>query len=75
MAVVDWFESPTQGLDWNGDIACPCIYKRRKSDLDGNFWDLRGLQATKVILALHLSRPDMWQVLHVDSDFVEKEYC
>ena len=74
VAVVAWFKQPAPPLDWNAEIKCPCVLKQYRSDPDGNYWDLHNIVPTKIIMAPHLRNENVWQVLHVDSDFLTRPY-
>jgi hypothetical protein len=73
-ADVEWFKSPPAPHDMNTDINCPVMCKKFTSDPNGNFWGLPFIAATHVILAPHLQFSSYWQALHVDSDFLERDY-
>jgi hypothetical protein len=71
----EWFERPDERDAWTGDIDCPAVCKKTYNDRAGNLWDLFSIVPTKVILAPHLQKPvTLWQVLHVDSDFMTRDY-
>ena len=73
VANVEWFKI-LPGNHMNAELGCPVVCKQIQSDPEGNFWDMTQIIPTKVILAPHLTYPDMWQVLHVDSDFLTRQY-
>ena len=73
VASVLWYKIQP-GSDWNEELGCPVVCRQYKGDPEGNFWDVNQIIPTKVILAPHLKQPAMWQVLHVDSDFLTRQY-
>lgn len=75
IADVTWFKrlsAAGQGL--NKSINCPVVSKTASDDPNGSWWTVRGLVPTNFSLAPHASNDNVWQVLHIDSDFATRHY-
>ncbi|GAX86133.1 hypothetical protein CEUSTIGMA_g13546.t1 [Chlamydomonas eustigma] len=80
IADVKWFHQEEgqvgrERKNWNEALQCPVVLKTFKSDPHGNYWPVRLLAPTSLMLAPHLSRSECWQVLHLQSDaFIRKAF-
>lgn len=78
IADVSWFKwhLPSAGVEgnMNKQIGAPFVSKSMTSRVDGNFWAVENLVATRVALATHHTLNTCWQVLHRDSNFLTKPY-
>ena len=59
--------------DWHAKLKCPQVNQASKSDPNGNYWPLKDLIPTKVSLG-PAADPELWIVLHADSDFLSRDY-
>ena len=83
VAAVKWYgvperrrhegESRLARRDWHPKLKCPQVDRVSKSDPTGNYWPLKDLIPTKVSLG-PAADDHLYIVLHVDSDFLTRDY-
>lgn len=81
LATTSWFKDVPQDRvcanlstswrnGWNQTIACPVVMRQTFDMLGWSVVDLQVVGPYKLMLAPHLEKPSMWQVLHPNSNFI-----
>ena len=72
IADLDWFKALPTAQATNKVLGCPVVSRELDCDPNGTLWSCYSMAATNIILAPHLHNNSYWQVLHTESNFIDR---